>query len=82
MLVFVVNGNRFSNVDEAGVTVQVTGFKPANCALRGLIFAGTHRLAGVHHAELIRGILAQHSSRRPPGSCPRRGSVSVVRKPS
>ena len=42
--VFVVYGNRFSTVDEAGVTAQVAGFRPANCALSGLIFRGSQRL--------------------------------------
>src|SRR5712692_9306625 len=33
---FGTNGNTFSNVEEAGVTVQVEVLRPANKALRGL----------------------------------------------
>src|SRR4029077_15524204 len=33
----VLNGNKFSNDLEPCVTTQVVGFKPANCALSGLI---------------------------------------------
>src|SRR5579862_5638139 len=30
-------GNKFSNVDVSGDTTQVAGFRPASCALSGLI---------------------------------------------
>src|SRR5260370_40907768 len=39
VFVFVVKGNRFSNVGEAAVTVQGAEFSPANCALSALILA-------------------------------------------
>src|SRR5580704_17380285 len=40
VLVLVVYGNKFSTVEEEGVTTQVLGFNPEICALSGLIFAG------------------------------------------
>src|SRR5579864_8384617 len=35
-----MNGKMFSTAGDAGLTTQVFGFNPANCALRGLMAAG------------------------------------------
>src|SRR5690348_12432772 len=74
-------GNRFSNVDEAGDTVQGAGsvgcqwLRPANCALRGLMvplraLQASIMLEPVFPIEISDGIWSKA------------GFVSTVRRPS
>ncbi len=85
VFVFVVNGNRFSNVDEAGDTVHVAVFKPANWALKGEIgFAGSLLAKCVGFSLLHASTMLKVGSpiATSAGIVSTTGFVSVVRNPS
>src|SRR5438309_1552219 len=94
VFVFVVNGNRFSNVDEAGATVHVAVFSPANCALSAEMgvpaaFKSLHA-STMLKLQLPAAITEHNPAAFPPklgiatsaGIVSTTGFVSVVRKPS
>src|SRR2546428_10008625 len=94
VFVFVVNGNRFSNVEEDGCGMQLPTGRPASRALRGFTFA---RTISLHASTMLNAQLPAASTVHPfvlpgggtkfgiatsAGTGSSAGLVNLVRNPS